>query len=126
MITRIATLILFIGIFHEAFGQTNRSIPVAGDWSPPVADNGATIRVRLWVAEGYWQTNSHAPPGIPDRYWIHEPVYLELEHVHTLAWALPRALYFDLVSAFQFELHDSSGNSIGPQSVGLAAVLPQP
>jgi hypothetical protein len=58
MNTRIATLILFTGIFQAAFGQSNKSIAVPGDWSPPVADNGATLRARLWVAEGYWRTNS--------------------------------------------------------------------
>jgi hypothetical protein len=125
MNTRIATLILLTGMFHGAFGQTNSSTPVPGDWSPPVADNGATLRARLSVAEGYWQTNSDALPGMPRR-WVHEPVYLELEHVLTSGWAPPRAIYFDVVSGLKFEVHDSSGKSIPSQQVVLGAKLPNP
>ena len=121
---RIAAIVLFIGVFHCAFGQTNTNALVAGDWSAPVADKGQTLRGRLWVGEGHYWSDPHASRGSAERYWVHAPVYLELEHVVTFGWSQPIQIYFDIFSGLQFEMHDGSGKSIRPKQVGFAAVLP--
>jgi hypothetical protein len=123
---RIAAIVLFIGIFHCAFGQTNTNALVAGDWSSPVADEGKTVRGRLWVGEGQYRTFSRASPSSAVKCWFHAPVYLELEHVYTFGWSKPIEIYFDIFSGLRFEVHDGSGKSIRPQHSSFTAELPEP
>ena len=121
---RVAAVVLFIGIFHCAFGQTNTNALVAGDWSAPVTDNGQTVRGRLWVGEGHYC--SHASHGRAVSYWVHAPVYLELEHVVVFGWDQPIQIYFDIFSGLGFEMHDGSGKPVRPQQVLFGAELPEP
>jgi len=120
---RIAAIVLFIGIFHCAFGQTGTNALLAADWSAPVADKGQTLRGRLWVGEGHYWSD---PRRSAERYWVHAPVYLELEHVVTFGWDQPIQIYFDIFSGLRFEMHDGSGKSIRPQGVLFGAILPEP
>ena len=122
---RVAAIALLIGVFHCAFGQTNTNALVAGDWSLPVTDNGQTVRGRLWVGEGHYWSDPHVPREGAERYWVHAPVYLELEHVVTFGWSQPIQIYFDIFSGLRFEMHDDSGKSIRPQQVFFGAVVPE-